>query len=143
MISEWLIGAGGWIGIAVMAFYGILVAVQAVRYFMTALKLVYGDSRFEVEGLGAQGRCTMIHQPDRSRYCINMAYASPVKRGKAEVIEDIMTLYDIHVELKISECVKKVYLGVTGEELAYTVDNGRVDFVVPQLHCHASIVVAY
>lgn len=113
------------------------------RYLMTALNLVYGGSMVKVNGLGSQGRCTMIHQPERNRYCINMAYASPVKRGKAEVIEDIMTLYDIRVELKISECVKKVYLGVTGEELAFTVDNGRVNFVVPQLHCHASIVVAY
>ncbi len=54
-----------------------------------------------------------------------------------------MTLYDINVELEIRECVKKVYLGMTGEELAFTADRGRVDFVVPQLHCHTSIVVEY
>ncbi len=113
------------------------------RYFMMALGLVYGGGMVKVKGLGSQGRCTMIHQPNQSRYCIHMAYASPVKRGKAEIIEDIMPLYNIQVELEINQCVKKIYQGLTGEELMFTLDNGRICFVVPELTCHTAIVVEY
>jgi hypothetical protein len=60
------------------------------EYFMNALRLVYSGGAFEVSGLGSQGRATMIRQADKSRYCLNMTYAVPVRRGAAEVIEQIL-----------------------------------------------------
>ena len=108
-----------------------------------ALKSVYSGSALQVEGLFAQGRCTMIHQPQQNRYCINMVYASPIRRGRAEIIEDIVPLYDITVEAKLPENISRIYLPLTGEELTYTVDNGTVKFTLPKLHCHAVIVVEY
>ena len=113
------------------------------RFFMLALEQIYGGNVLEVNGLGSQGRCSMIHQPDRNRYCVNMTYASPVRRGKAEVIEDILTLYNIDVTVKMKESVKRVSLGVTGEELAFAQEYGKVHFVVPQMNCHTSVVVEY
>lgn len=113
------------------------------RYFMLALSQLYKNRTLTVEGLGAQGRCTMIRQPHNNRYCINMTYASPVRRGAAEVIEDIAKLYNIKVSLNVEETVKKIYLGLTGEELAFTNENGKVKFTVPELDCHTSIVVDY
>lgn len=113
------------------------------KYFVYALNTVYSGGHLKVEGLGSQGRCTMICQPDKSRYCINMIYASPVKRGCAEIIEDIMPIYNIKVSLKTDKNIKKVYLGLTGEELEYKYDNGMVMFTVPELNCHTSVVVEY
>lgn len=112
-------------------------------FFIMALEQIYCGSKISVKGLGSQGRCTMIHQPEQKRYCINITYASPVKRGKAEVIEDIMTLYHIDVSVEIKEAVKRVYLGVTSEELTFMQDKGKIHFVIPQMNCHTSIVVEY
>ncbi len=113
------------------------------RYFMMALNLVYGGSILEVYGLGAQGRCTMINQEDKNRYCINLAYASPVKRGKAEVIEDIMPVYNLKIAVNTDKNIKRVYEGVSGNELEFATNKGKVEFVLPKLECHCSVVVEY
>lgn len=113
------------------------------RYFIEALNAVYSGPLLQVQGLGSQGRCTVICQPDQHRYCINMVYASPVKRGKAEVIEDIVPLYNIQLALQTDKTVSRVYLGLTSEELPFEIQNGRVCFTVPALCCHASVVVEY
>ena len=85
----------------------------------------------------------MIRQPDKNRYCVNMVYASPIRRGAAEVIEDIMPVYNIKVALKVEEKIKRVYLGVTGEELSFETVNGETIFTVAKLDCHTSIVAEY
>lgn len=113
------------------------------NYFMLALNLVYGGGCLQVQGLGSQGRCTMIHQPKEHRYCINAVYASPVRRGKAEIIEDIMPLYQVKFAVKVEEAVKKVYLPLTGEELKFTVKDGEVTFTVPEMCCHTTVVIEY
>ena len=74
-------------------------SVYHKRYFMYALNLVFETPRIEVSCLGAEGRQTAIDQPDNNRYCINMAYVVPVKRGEATLIEDIMPLYNIVVKM--------------------------------------------
>lgn len=113
------------------------------RYFINALNLVYGGSILAVEGLGSQGRCTMISQADKNRYCINMVYASPVKRGRAEIIEDILPLYNIKLILKTNKKINNVYLALTGEKLEYMQQDGKISFVVPELNYHTSVVVEY
>lgn len=113
------------------------------RYFMMALGLVYGGGMLKVEGLGSQGRCTAICQPEKNRYCVNMVYASPVRRGKAEIIEDILPLYNIKVTLKTDKAIKRVYLPLTGEELEFTVSDDEIQTVVPELNCHTTVVAEY
>jgi len=113
------------------------------RYFMHALKLVYSGPTLKVEGMGSQGRCTMIEQADKQRYCINLVYASPIRRGKAEIIEDILPLYNIKLAVKTDKTIKNVYLGLTGEKLDFVQKDGKAEFVLPKLECHTSIVVEY
>ena len=113
------------------------------RYMMEAINLVYGGGMLKVEGLGAQGRCTMIDQPQNNRYCINMVYASPVMRGKAVVIEDIMPIYNIKVTVKTDKSIKKVYDGLSGEAYSFDFKDGKCEFVLPKLECHSSIVLEY
>ena len=90
---------------------------------MMAVNLIHNNS-LKVEGMGSLGRCAMIDQPKKSRYCINMVYVSPVKRGCAEIIEDVMPIYNIAVSLKTDKQIKRVYLGVSDEDLEYTLENG-------------------
>jgi len=123
--------------------YGTFGSLFHKRYFMMALNLVYGGSTLKAEGLGSQGRCTMICQPDKQRYCINMVYGSPIRRGRAEIIEDIMPLYNIKLTLKTDKKIKKIYLPLTDEEIQYTSDNGEIKFTVPEICCHTTVVVEY
>ncbi|MBQ1223603.1 MAG: hypothetical protein IIX84_04880, partial [Oscillospiraceae bacterium] len=113
------------------------------EYFINALKLVYSGGAYEVEGLGSQGRVTMIRQSEKSRCCMNMTYALPVKRGMAEVIEDIMPVYNIKVKVKVKENIKRVYLGVSGEEIKTGRNGNEVSFTIPELNCHTTVVMEY
>ena len=113
------------------------------RYFMLALEQLFTGGAFRVEGMGAMGRATMIHQPHCSRYCLNLLYAAPVKRGLAEVIEDILPIYNIGVELDVPQTIKRAYLPLTGEELPLRRENGKTCICVPKLECHAAVVLEY
>ncbi len=113
------------------------------RYFMLALKQLYNGGALTVRGLGSEGRATMIRQREHSRYCVNMVYASPSKRGEAYIIEDILPVYNIELTLDVPEKIRKAYLGLTGEALAVIEENGKQKVVVPKLECHASVVLEY
>ncbi len=112
------------------------------EYFFYALSLVY-DAKIKIDGLGSLGRCTMINQEDKKRFCANMVYASPVKRGRAEVIEDIMPVYDIFLSFKTDKKIKRVYLPLDDKEIDFTQNNGIVEFRVPKLLCHNTILLEY
>lgn len=112
------------------------------RYFMYALNLIYTQG-FVVENLGAQGRCRMICQPHKNRYCVNMVYAVPTKRGKAEIIEDILPVYNIKVSMKTEKQIQKVYLPLENITLDFCVSDGILEFVIPKLQCHSVAVIDY
>ena len=118
-------------------------SIYQKRYFMMAFNLLNPKLAFKVDGLGAQGRATIIKQGDKNRYCLNMTYASPVRRGCAEIIEDIIDIYNVKISLFVEEKIKKAYSGVTGEELEVTEENGVQTVILPKLNCHASVVLEY
>ena len=113
------------------------------RYFMLALEQLFTGGAFRVEGMGAMGRATMIHQKEQNRYCLNLLYAAPVKRGLAEVIEDILPVYNICAAVDVLQTIKRAYLPLTGEELPLRRENGKTCICVPKLECHAAVVLEY
>ena len=118
-------------------------SVYQKRYFMYALGLVYDSRTLNISGLGSCGRCTMIHQPQENRFCINMVYATPEKRGEATIIEDIMPVYNIGVKMQTEKEIRRVIEPLTGNELPFELCDGKVIFTVPKLDCHTSIVLEY
>ena len=117
-------------------------SVYHKRWFMQALRSVF-EPNLSVTGLGAQGRCTMICQPEQRRFCINMVYAAPVRRGEAEIIEDVLPIYRIAVRLKTDRRITDVYLPLSGETLSFSQDGDEISFTVPELNCHTTIVLKY
>lgn len=111
-------------------------------YFMFALNKIYREF-LHIEGLGAEGRCTVICQPEKSRYCMNVVYASPVRREIAEIIEDIMPVYDIMVQMKTDKIITNVYMPLSQQELAFEQKDGEVSFAIPKLECHTTVVMEY
>ena len=77
------------------------------RFFMLALMQVFSGGPVTFKGLGSEGRATMIHQPEQNRYCVNMTYASPCKRGEAYIIEDLLPVYNVEVALDVPQTIKK------------------------------------
>lgn len=122
--------------------YGKYGAVAHKRLFLYALGLIFDAPVADVK-LPTQGRMTMVKQTEKKRYCLNLTYASPVKRGCAEIIEDIVPIYDIPVKLRINEKAKRVYSAYDGEDIPFSNTEGTVSFNVPKLEGHKIIVIEY
>lgn len=111
-------------------------------YFLNALNRLH-DHCVQVQGLGSQGRCAVLHQQQHRRYCAHMTYASPVKRGAAEIIEDILPVYNIAFTMSTEKAIKKVTVALTGQELPFHQEDGTLSFTLPELNCHTVVTVEY
>ena len=109
------------------------------RYFLNALKLLDPAPVLETE-MPSAGRATLIRQRAAGRYCLHLLYGSPIRRGRAEVIEDLPPLFDLPVTVRIPERVRGVFLQPGGEELAFAQAEGAVSFRVPRVQCHQLVV---
>ncbi len=118
-------------------------SLYSKRYLMFALSRLYKGPLYTIKGMGSAGRATLIHQPQHRRYCMNITYASPVKRGAAEVIEDILPLHNIEITARLLHRIQKVTLPLSGERLAFSQNDGIVHVTLPKLLCHESIVFWY
>ena len=70
------------------------------RYFINALRRLYGAQAFEVK-MPSAGRAAMRYQAEEGRYCLSLLYASPITRGAVEVIEDMPPLYNVPVKIHV------------------------------------------
>lgn len=94
--------------------------------------------------LPAQGITTLQYQAEEKRYINHLLYASPVLKGRVEVIEDIVQLQDISISLRLpaSVSVKRVYLAPSMEDLPYRVGTqGEINYTVPCLNNHQMVVL--
>lgn len=112
------------------------------RYLIAALKLL-GYTPTLKTSFGSGGRVTVLHQNDQSRYCVNMVYASPIKRGFVEIIDEILPVYNIKAELKVGEKIKRVYNPYSGNDIDFTQKDGICTFTAPELNCHTTVVLEY
>ena len=112
------------------------------RCLLDALALLDPQLPLQTD-LYAQGRCRMIHQPEENRYCINMTYAAPVRRGLAEIIEDILPIYDRPFTVSVSEKIREVYLPLRGESVPFEEKDGKVTFTLKKLQMHETVVLKY
>ena len=112
-------------------------------YFISALKNLCGYKSLTTVNLGSCGRVTVIDQNNESRYCVNLTYAAPQKRGVAEIIDDILPLYNIPFALKTDKKVTRVYSPVTNEKIKFKQKDGVVSFVIPKIECHNTVVIEY
>ncbi len=93
--------------------------------------------------LPSSGRATLVSQPGRKRHVVHLLYAPPLKRGRCLVIEDLPTLRDVPVSVRVPETVKRVRLPLTGESLPFRVADGVLETVVPEVHVHQMLVLEW
>lgn len=93
--------------------------------------------------LPANGVITLYEQKKEKRYVNHLLYVTPVLRGKVEVIEDIVPIYNIHVSFKTDKKIKRCYLAPSGKEISFTQDGANVSYVVPEICCNTVVVADY
>ena len=77
--------------------------------FINSLNLLRTKQIVDVE-LPSAGRINLLHQPESERYVLHLLYASPMQRGFANVIEDIVPIHDTPVSVDVGKKIKKAYL---------------------------------
>ena len=112
-------------------------------YMIAALTKVLGYSPILKTSFGSAGRVTMLRQGEKSRYSINLTYATPMTRGAAQIIDEMLPVHDIKIEVNIPEKVKSVKLPLQDKTLEFSSSDGKVSFTLPRLHCHETIIIEY
>ena len=111
---------------------------------INALNLLQGDKVLWAS-LPTAGRATLSEQPDRRRYCLNLLYGPPVKRGCVELLEDFPTIYGVPVRIRTDKDIRRVWEPIGGAEIPFAQDKegGTVSLTVPSLKSHALVVLDY
>ncbi len=115
--------------------------VGSLNAKVTVLPLIerlLGGKKTVKTTLPTSGKATLYKKD--GAYILHLLYANTIVRGKnMEVIEDIVTLADVKVSLALPEQVSRVVLQPEGREIPFTVEDGRVNFVLDKFHCHQII----
>ncbi len=108
--------------------------------FKNCLDLLYQEPLLEVD-LKSSGIATVMRQAKKKRLVVHLIYASPVKRGSTEVIEDIVPLYDVEISLALAEAPERIYLAPSREEIRFRFDGRRAQFAVPKVELSQIVVI--
>jgi hypothetical protein len=108
-------------------------------YFINALRLVYRKPLLQAQ-LPSAGRATFIHQPRQNRYVAHLLYGPPIQRGKCLVVEDLVTLRDVPVAVRVPEKIKRAYVVPGRKKLRLQKSAGAVRVTVDEFSCHAAVV---
>lgn len=110
----------------------------------TAIDLLLGEHKTLSVEMASQGKVTLMKQSNKQRYICHLLYASPILRGgHIEVIEDIVPIYDVLLNINISEKIKRVYLAPSKEKIDFVQTEDSVQLKVPKIECHAMVVFEY
>ena len=88
-------------------------------------------------------RVNLLHFPEKNCYVAHLLYAVPVQRGVAQVIDDLVPIYDTTVEIMLKENIKKAYLMPGNIELNTTKSNDKMSVIIPKFTCHTALVLEY
>ncbi len=110
--------------------------------FKNVLDQLLEDPMIHVS-LPSSGRVNLLHFPEKNRYVVHLLYATPVQRGVAQVIDDLITIYNTEVEVNIDKNIKKAYLMPDYKELKLIKSGNKVKIIVPKFECHTALVLEY
>ena len=110
--------------------------------FNNVLDLMHTDWIMQVD-LPSSGRANLLYQPEHRRYVAHLLYGSPITRGDAEVIEDLVPIYETQVILNVAERIKTVRLIPDNADLKFTATSAGISVVVPKFKCHTAVVFEY
>ena len=135
---------GAYIAFEIFKEYAVQGALIARETVVRVLDMLLGENKTLVTNLPAQGVTTLMEQKEEKRYINHLLYAAPVKRGqRAEIIEDLIPIYETEVALKLDKQPKRVYLAPQMKDIAFTYENGTLHYTVDKFTCHQMVVIDY
>ena len=93
--------------------------------------------------LPSSARVNLLHFPEKNRFVVHLLYAAPVQRGVAQVIDDLVPIYDTTIEIDINENIKKAYLIPENREVEILKSNNKIKVIIPKFTCHTALVLEY
>ena len=110
--------------------------------FKEVLDIFHKNPLVKVD-LQSSGRINLLHQPEKSRYVLHLLYATPIQRGRAQVIEDLVPIYDTDVQINLNRNIKKVFTVPGNKKLKVKKFNGKTFVRVPKFKAHVALVIEY
>lgn len=125
--------------------FGTLGSLPQREVVLYALECLLGRKRTLTTSLPSLGITTLMHQYENTRYVNHLLYAPPILRGEKDlqVIEDLPSVYDTKVAVKIPQKVKRVYLAPQMEEIPFEQDGDSIGYTVREFVCHQMVVIEY
>ena len=121
------------------------VGAAHLRYaVLDIIDRLLGDDKTLSTSLGSIGVTSLMKQTtsDGERHINYIAYAITKVRGeKTEVIEDLPTVLDTKVTVKVAQKPSRVYTAPDMQELEFAYEDGKVTYVVPRFECSTLVVI--
>ena len=111
--------------------------------FQGAIDLLDPTTVLRVEGLPSTGRVSMLKQAADQRYVAHLLYGPPLQRGDVKVIEDLPTIADVTLEVRVPETITSVTAIPSGAALKFTQSDETLTVQVPPFRVHTGIVLSY
>lgn len=131
----------GYIAWNVFSEYGEHGAYHAKRIVTDMLDALLKTEKTLETTLASNGVATLMRQPKKNRLVNHLLYAVTKLRGNTEVIEDAISVSDVKVKIRLSEKPKRVYIAPENADIAYTYENGVLEYDVPKFTLHTMVVI--
>jgi len=89
--------------------------------------------------LPSQGTVTLTKQ--KNRLIVHLLYATAVRRGNVDVIEELVPIHDTRVKVKTFDKPKRVYLAPQNSDIEFSFKDGYTEFTVDCFECHQMIIM--
>ena len=97
----------------------------------------------EVTGLPPGARVTVMHQPGRGRTLVHALYAPVVQRGRAAVVDDVVSVSGGSAVMRLDRAVTAALNGLSGAPVPLSPADGAVSFDLPTIEMHAVVVLQH
>jgi len=106
-----------------------------------SLRILLPEPQLVAENAPSACEITLLEQEKERRDIIHLLFYVPERRGKIDVIEDLVPLKDMVLKYRTPQKPKRVYLAPGGEELAFQWKDNYAFFSVPEFKGHQMVVV--
>lgn len=112
------------------------------RYFQWLLRKLYQADCVKVN-LPSRARVHFVKREEQNQYVLHLLYATPMKRGGVEVLEDFPTLYQTEVLISVPEEIKKVTLIPQNTEIPFEKIGEEYKILIPEITGHQMAVLEF
>lgn len=113
---------------------------QLFREVMSAMIDMLYEPKYSVK-LPSAGRTRLRRQSAFNRYVLHLSYASPIQRGRTEVIEDMIPLYNVPVSIHLNSVPLSVRSVPDMQDIPFEYENSILSFTVDKVLCHHAIEI--